>query len=473
MPAVTRAVGAATLALIVGSFAGCGPARERPIGFDNVVLVTIDTLRADHLGAYGYPRPVSPFIDSLAAEGVRFDRAIASSSHTAPSHTSIFTGQHPARHGVLFNGVKLQPGIPTLASTFRDAGFDTAACVSVRFLRGSARGFETRSFHSRAGFRRAEQTVDRALEWFESRDGDSKFFLWVHFFDVHSSNEKARPPADLLEVMRQDSRQRGEDLRGFLIQRHGISSAFLDGERSRFAGMGSFERFDRYDAQIASVDRQLRRLFEGLDSSSQRSKTLFVVTADHGEGLGSHQYIGHGKHLYGEQIRVPMIFYGGDGSFTPRIIEQRVAHVDLFPTIAELAGVAVDADALELEGRSLVPLMRGVKSEIVEPAFSQRRPADMLRLRGGWRDELVLVAQADRFKYILHSVGEDELYDLAADPLELDNLIGTGQPEEDELAGWLARKYQWMVEHPLSESPDGVQIESEYVEELKALGYLN
>jgi len=473
MPAVTRALGAATLALIVGSVAGCGPAAERPIGFDNVVLVTIDTLRADHLGAYGYPRPVSPFIDTLAADGVRFGRAIASSSHTAPSHTSIFTSQYPARHGVLFNGVKLQPGIPTLASTFRDAGFDTAAFVSVRFLRGSARGFETRIFHSRAGFRRAERTVDRALEWFETRDGDSRFLLWVHFFDVHSSNEKARPPADLLEVMRQDSKQRGEELERLLVNDQGIPPEFLAREEERFEGMGSLERFDRYDGQIASVDRELRRLFEGLERPSRDSRTLWVVTADHGEGLGSHWYVGHGRHLYREQIRVPMIFYGGDGSFTPRIIEQRVAHVDLFPTIAELAGVAVDADALELEGRSLVPLMRGVKSESVEPAFSQRRPADTVRLRGGWPDELVLVAQVDRFKYILHSKGQDELYDLAADPLELDNLIGTGQPEEDELAGWLARKYQWMVEHPLSESPDGVQIESEYVEELKALGYLN
>jgi hypothetical protein len=96
-----------------------------------------------------------------------------------------------------------------------------------------------------------------------------------------------------------------------------------------------------------------------------------------------------------------------------------------------------------------------------------------VRLRGGWPDELVLVAEADRYKYILHSVGNDELYDLESDPLELDNLIGTGLPVEQELASWLARKYQWMVENPLAEAPEGVQIEAEYIEELKALGYLN
>ena len=95
------------------------------------------------------------------------------------------------------------------------------------------------------------------------------------------------------------------------------------------------------------------------------------------------------------------------------------------------------------------------------------------RIRGGWPDELVLVAEADRFKYILHSEGDDELYDLQADPLELRNLIGEGLPEEQELSGWLARKYQWMVENPLFEASEGVQIETEYIEELKALGYLN
>ncbi len=472
MTAVTRAAGAAILALIVGSMMGCTRAPEPSRSFDNVVLVTIDTLRADHLGAYGYPRPVSPFIDSLAAAGVRFDRAIASSSHTAPSHTSIFTAQHPARHGVLFNGVKLRPGIPTLATTFHDAGFETAAFASVRFLRGSAKGFSTRNFHSKAGYRRAERTVDRALQWLEDRDGESGFLLWVHFFDVHSSNLKARPPADLLEEMRQDSSQRGEELQSLLIEVHGIPPEFLAKEQERFEGMGPMERFDRYDAQIAFVDRELHRLFEGLESSTRGSRTLWVVTADHGEGLGSHQYIGHGKHLYREQIRVPLIFFGSGGGFTPRAIEQQVRHVDLFPTIAELAGVDLDADALELEGRSLVPLLEGAQLGTTGPAFAQRRPADNLRIRGGWPDELVLVAAAERFKYILHSVGEDELYDLEIDPLEQENLIGTGLPQEQELSSWLARKYQWMVEHPLTGSLEDVQIEPEYVEELKALGYL-
>ncbi len=232
------------------------------------------------------------------------------------------------------------------------------------------------------------------------------------------------------------------------------------------------ERFDRYDAQIAFVDRELHRLFEGLESSTRGSRTLWVVTADHGEGLGSHQYIGHGKHLYREQIRVPLIFFGSGGGFTPRAIEQQVRHVDLFPTIAELAGVDLDADALELEGRSLVPLLEGAQLGTTGPAFAQRRPADNLRIRGGWPDELVLVAAAERFKYILHSVGEDELYDLEIDPLEQENLIGTGLPQEQELSSWLARKYQWMVEHPLTGSLEDVQIEPEYVEELKALGYL-
>mgnify|MGYP001812935820 CR=1 FL=1 len=473
MKAATRALGVSILALAVVVGVSCGRAPETSARFDNVVLVTIDTLRADHLGAYGYPRPVSPFIDSLAADGVRFDRAISSSSHTAPAHTSIFTGHHPARHGVLFNGVKLQPGIPTLATTLRDAGFDTAAFASVRFLRGSAKGFDTRNFQSRAGYRRADRTVDRALEWLQGRDAEGRFLLWVHFFDVHSSNHKARPPAELLEEMRQDSEERREELRELLTGTHGIPPEFLSREDERFGGFGELERFDRYDAQIAFVDRELRRLSEGLEATNSDARTIWVVTADHGEGLGSHDYIGHGKHLYSEQIRVPLIFHGGAGGLTPAVVDQQVRHVDLFPTITELAGVTMAPEASGLEGRSLVPLMEGAALEGAEPAFAQRRPADKLRLKGGWPDELVLVAEADRYKYILHSKGEDELYDLETDPLERHNLIGTGLAEEEELSRWLAQKYQWMVENPLVESSNEVQIEAEYVEELKALGYLN
>jgi arylsulfatase len=473
MKVATRALGVSILAFAIAISVSCGPAPESLARFDNVVLVTIDTLRADHLGTYGYPRPISPFIDSLAAEGVRFDRAISSSSHTAPAHTSIFTGHHPAMHGVLFNGVKLQPGIPTLATTLRDAGFDTAAFASVRFLRGSAKGFETRNFQGRAGYRRADRTVDRALEWLQGRDREGRFLLWVHFFDVHSSNHKARPPAELLKEMRQDSKERGEELRELLTGTHGIPPEFLAREEERFGDLGELERFNRYDAQIAFVDRELRRLSEGLETSNPGSRTLWVVTADHGEGLGSHDYIGHGKHLYSEQIRIPLILYGGKDEITPGVIDQQVRHVDLFPTIAELAGVDLAMNELDLEGRSLVPLLDGVALDGAEPAFAQRRPADRIRLRGGWPDELVLVAEADRFKYILHSKGKDELYDLETDPLERQNLIGTGLPEEQELSNWLARKYQWMVDHPLVDSPEGVQIEEEYVEELEALGYLN
>jgi arylsulfatase A-like enzyme len=473
MSVVARSCGLVILALVVGSTLGCRGLDEPARDFDNVVLVTIDTLRVDHLGAYRYPRPVSPFIDSLAASGVRFDRVVASSSHTSPSHTSIFTAQHPARHGVLFNGVRLPQEIPTLASTLREAGFETAAFSGVRFLRGSARGFEIRNFHSRAGFRPAGRTVDQVLQWLENRDPSSRFLLWVHFFDVHSSSERAQPPADLLAGMRQDSSLRGDDLRRLLVEDQGIAPEFLSGEAERFNGLGELERFDRYDAQIASVDRELRRLFEQVEGATSGSSTLWVVTADHGEGLGSHGYIGHGKHLYGEQIRVPLILYADGWRLGQNIIEQRVRHVDLFPTIAELVGVGLDAEALELEGRSLVPLLAGDRWANDEPAFAQRRPADKLRIRGGWPDELLLVAEGERFKYILHGSGPDELYDLEADPLERENLIGRGLAEEQQLSSWLLHKYQWMVEHPLSGSSEEVEIEPEFLEELEALGYLN
>jgi arylsulfatase A-like enzyme len=165
------------------------------------------------------------------------------------------------------------------------------------------------------------------LEWVEARDGAPGFLLWVHFFDVHNTNRKARPPADLIRAMRQDSKQRGEELRSLLVNAHGIPPESLAKEEKRAEGMGDLDRFDRYDAQIASVDRQLRRFFEELESSTPDSRTLWVVTSDHGEGLGNHHYGGHGKYLYGEQIHVPLIFYGGDGGIAPGTVEERVRHV--------------------------------------------------------------------------------------------------------------------------------------------------
>jgi choline-sulfatase len=462
MPVLRRAArGTLAAAALVATWilvVGCG-GRGRP--FDTIVLVTIDTLRADHLGCYGYPRPVSPFIDSLAAGGVRFERVVSSSSHTGPAHASLFTSQYPARHGVLVNGATLQAGIPSLASVLSEGGFETAAFVSVGFLRSVTHGFDfvDSSTPGHKRYRRAALTVDAALRWLSRRETTRRQFVWIHLYDVHQTQRDHRVPQPGLEARMQEAgHRRAEILRPLWMEQLGVKAP----ELARLLW-----RIDRYDAQLAYVDAELQRLVETASAGGRR--TLWIVAADHGEGLGDHHYTGHGRYLYQAQLRVPLIFFGGDRWHAGAVVQGMVRHVDVLPTVLELAGVEPPPGA-GFEGRSLVGrLARPSAAADAAYAFSQRRPPDQMRLDNGWQPGLLLAAQGERYKYILSSDGQDEFYDLRADPRELNNLVGEDLEAKDELRRWLARKYQGLLGDPLA--PAG-QIEGEYVEELKALGYL-
>ena len=453
-------LGVALCVSVVVALAGCA----RRTTFDHVVFVTIDTLRADHLGCYGYPLPTSPFIDSLAAAGVRFERAIASSSHTAPSHASMFTSQYPARHGVLFNGLELDQGIPTLASLFGEAGFDTAAVMSLRFLNGVTSGFHDVRGPGRRKIApwRARRTLDAAIAWLESRDRDRRFFLWVHLFDPHEWwHKRARPDEVQLERMSEAAKRDQDRMLRFWQTEQGITAEDLRPDKIVV-----------YDAQIALVDEQLQRLYDVVREREAGARILWVITSDHGEGLGSHGLAGHGKHLYQEQVRVPLILHGGPGWQGGRVVPEMVRHVDLLPTLAELAGVTIDTEALGVEGVSFVPLLLGDEHERAPRfAYSQRRPADERRLRQGWSDELVIAAQTTRYKYILRTEGKEEFYDLESDPLEMNDLAAEDLPEKERMARWLAGKYESMLKSPLADSGE-VEIDEKYLEELRALGYL-
>lgn len=449
--------------LLLGFSGACSGTDEAEL--DHVVLVTIDTLRADHLGAYGYPRPVSPFLDSVAAQGVRFDNAVSSSSNTGPSHASMLTSQYPMRHKVLRNGVKLRPAVPTLAGILAEQGFDTAAFVSIGFLSTVAQSFETAPNRRRESYKRANVMVDSALDWFGTRSPGQPFFLWVHFFDVHDSSRDEEMPEPHFSRMKADSEERGSGFSEMLQSEFGIPPAAVE-------ELG--DGFDRYDSQIAFVDEQLRRLVGTLEAQVANERILWIFTADHGQGLGNHDYWGHGKHLYSEQIHVPLIFYGSEDWRGGRVVDRMVRHVDLLPTVADLLGVPLDSEGLQIEGISLKGLLSGSEANPgIDFAVAQRRPADVERRKQGWEPGLVLAAQNDRYKYILHSHGQDELYDLLADPRERTNLVGSGLEVEKSLAGWLTGKYEWMRAHPLVGTPDDPKIDEEFIEELKSLGYLN
>jgi arylsulfatase A-like enzyme len=445
--------------ILVPALAACRSPKPR---FETVVLVTIDTLRADHLGCYGYLRPTTPFLDGLAQRSLLFRNAIASSSHTAPSHASLFTSLYPAQHQVLVNGVVLSPDIPSLAGLFGSAGYQTAGFTGVGFLASLESGFEhlDTDMPEKARYRPADHVVDRALQWWARRDRSRGRFLWVHLYDPHEHGPRAEIPASHLETMRADSESRGQEFFDYLEGSRGISVSDLESS------------FDRYDAQIAFADAQLQRLFEAT-VLEENGPSLWVVTADHGEGMGSHGYIGHGQYLYAEQLRVPLLIHASDGSLPARQVQHLVRHVDLMPTMLELAEVGFDRDAARIEGHSFVPLCKDQGASVpIDFAFAQRRPADARRLELGWIDGSVIAGQDSRYKYILSSRGPDELYDLQTDPLELHNLIDQQPPETQRLYDWLTRKYHALQQDARSDSSKSQQIEERFLENLKALGYI-
>jgi arylsulfatase A-like enzyme/Tfp pilus assembly protein PilF len=387
--------------------------------------VTIDTLRADHLGCYGYAGAATPVLDALSARGARFATAIAQVPLTTPSHASILTGLTPLRHGVRDNGDYVLPdAIPTLAEAFHDAGYRTAAFVSGfpldrRF--GLARGFDVYDDHlphgddrRRSAYveRRADLTTAAARSWLEDAP-TAPWFLWVHYFDPHSPYE---PPPALA---------------------------------ARFAG-------HPYDGEIAFVDAQLGALLGLLETKGRAARTLVLVTADHGESLGEHGEETHGVFVYDATLRVPWIMAGP--GIRPGLVPAVVARgIDVAPTLLDLAG-AIPPRA-PMEGRSLGPALRGGTMPD-EPAYAESLFA---RLRLGWAP--LHAWRTARFKLI--DAPRPELYALDADGGETRNR-STDEPD-------VAERMRRDLRAALSARPPDAAADSgpDAAERLRALGYLS
>lgn len=423
---------------------GCGSPTPR---FDNVVLITIDTLRVDHLGAYGYPRATSPFIDSLAADGVLFRNAFSASSHTAPAHTSMLTSLSPARHGVLKNGVALSDNVETLAGVLSQHSFESAAFTSVSFLQGIGGDFD----HLDAQARTGGETVEAALSFLRQRRSEKRLFLWVHLYDVHRHTKSGRVPKRfrdrVLETPAPPLRRPGSERNAF--QRRDL---------------------DRYDGRVAYVDSEIQTLYEAMQSCCVEGSALWIITSDHGEGLGDHDHMGHGRYLYNEQVHVPLVLHAPDGQLPVSEVDALARHIDLMPTVLELVSLpAFEADQ-SMEGRSLVPHLDSAEGAMpVEIAFSQRRPTDEMRAELGWEEGLVITAQSLEAKYIYNEGRDDEFYDLETDPHELENLMEENRPEAERLKRWLMQSYAEMQKNSPGEPSE---IQPEFVDELRALGYI-
>lgn len=415
-----------------GAAVGQLPRGVRPEDL-NVLIITLDTTRADRLGAYGWPQSATPEVDRIAREGVLFEHAITPAPLTLPAHASLFTGTYPQHHGVRDNGgFVLDERQTTLAERLKAQGMTTGGFVGAYVLDrrwGIAQGFDTYADDfdlskfettSLAEVERpANEVADRALAWLERVKG-SRFFGWVHFYDPHSPYAPPEP------------------------------------YRTRYE--------DRpYVGEIAFVDAQIGRLRSFLDAEQLLDRTVIVVLSDHGESLGDHGESTHGFFVYEPVIHVPLLIRAPYDMLRGRRVADLVRTVDVLPTVLDLIGVPPPDGAKGdvVEGRSVVPLMTGAVKELQLSAYAE---ALYPRYHYGW-SELKSLTEG-RFKYI--EAPRPELYDLVQDPREAHNIYPTRQALGDRMAAVLKAA----ATNGETASATPVTVDPEVRARLAALGYV-
>ena len=434
---VLSSLGRAFLLLGVAPF--LGSCRQNKPPRPNILIITVDTLRADRVGCYGYSGGLTPNVDALAKDGLVFERGVAQVPLTWPSHAAIFTGTYPFHNGVQdFTGQPLSDRFRTLAESLKDHGYTTGAVVSSFVLDrswGLARGFQSYDdafagqefLQKNLGLveRRAEESVNHAVGWLEAHP-NQPFFLWLHLYDPHSPYNPPEP------------------------------------FRSQYAKQP-------YEGEIAYADSQLGRLFAWLKQApnSLYDNTLIVFLSDHGESLGEHGEREHGFFVYDSTVRVPVVLKPPKSA---GLVAQRVAEaietIQVGPTVLELVEVQ-DSIQKQFQAASLVPLVNGKPHGPVRPAYSETfYPANSF----GWSP--LRSMQTARYHFI--DAPEQELYDHQADLSENNNLAAKNVTVATSLR---AQLNQLLANYPASAAASGgaasgTTASPEVMEKLRSLGYV-
>ncbi len=423
----------ALLGFVIAAAIGCPSSPGAPA--PSVILITVDTLRADRLGCYGNNTIATPAMDSLARDGVLFRRAIAQVPLTAPSHAAILTGTYP-----MWNGLRdwadhgLRPGVPTLAEIYKRHGYATAAFVSAFVLDsmwGLNRGFDHyddwfkaedyKAMRHLGLERRGAETVDRSIVWLKSRP-TGPFFLWLHLYDPHAPYEPPEP------------------------------------FKSRY-------RDCPYDGEVAYADQELGRFFSFLKSTDLYNSTLLVLTSDHGEGLGEHQEKEHGFFIYNSSVHVPLIVKFPAG-YAPqqRSVASVVNTVDIAPAVVQSCGFP-SADTSTFQGQSLLGLVERGSASAPRYGYSES-----LYPGNFFGSHPLLGVQTQRYHYI--RAPKEELYDLEQDPQESVNILSekrsVAHALREYLQGGLTR-----FRPPAGEADQGAVTDPETIEKLRSLGYVS
>ncbi|MDD8021130.1 MAG: sulfatase-like hydrolase/transferase [Acidobacteriota bacterium] len=398
----------------------------------NVILVTMDTTRADHLPLYGYGAVETPNLNELGSKGVVFEQCATASPLTLPAHCSILTGFYPPYHGVRVNGNNaLRDDLTTLAEVFSLAGYQTAAFIAAFVLDGRwglKQGFDYyddqfdlkkyKQLDLGQVQRPGDEVVNSALDWLGKNSG-APFFAWVHLYDPHLPYQPSEP----------------------YFSRYNYSPPF-----------------SLYDGEIASMDEQIGRLYKWLKGNGLENKTIIVLVGDHGEGLGEHGELAHGYFIYDYAVHVPLIISTPDKKLQNRRVQLEVSTVDIFPTLLEMTGLKARSG----QGRSLLPVMSGRKEKEI-PAYCESMSPS---LHYGWSPLLGL--RTSHFKFI--DAPRPELYDLKNDPGEQhevqNKFPGAGLNLKRELDSLLEKIGQGAPE------AQAANLDAETVQRLAALGYI-
>ncbi len=446
--------------------------RKSAVRFDTVVFITIDTLRKDHVKSYGYPFETSPFIDKLNNEGVVFNNAFTASSHTAPSHTTMFTGLYPQRHKVLRNHDSLSKDIYNIKKHFENHGFKTIGFPATRFLDGKV-SFDKlgekyydriKKIGSAGWFLLVNQNIERVKAWFEDTtpNKNDKLFLWLHLYDVHQWAKTGKLPEKYFEFV--DSLKKDPKYYDYLTKEQHIPESFFESKEDMLT------KISTYDAKLRWVNEELISFLDFLKDERKDSKILIVLLADHGEGLGNHNYAEHGKYLYEEQLRIPLIFWSNTKEFLSKKRDSLISSVDLFSTISDLVGIPLSEEQLKnQDGISFKNIILGdTDSELREYIFAERRPKDTAMIRQDWIDGKVKAIADKKSKYIYNEKAENEFYNLTIDPFELDNIA----KNEEKLVKKYDKKLHYILTDDFSDKIEDQNLTKKEIKELKALGYL-
>lgn len=459
-----------SLALAWVLLCACSDAVEPgPVARPDVVLVSIDSLRADHLGAYGYARPTSPTIDRIAASGVRFDQAISTTSWTLPAHAALFTGLYDSAHGLVDNGQRMADAHVTLAEVLRDHGYHTAGFFGAPYLHptfGLGQGFDVyqncmtpelasaesarADSFSASSFAHADVTGPRTLAavqtWLEDLD-ERPFFLFLHLWDVHYDYI---PPREYVELF-------DPDYSGSIDGRNYYYSLAVH------AGMPARDRehvIALYDAEIRFTDDILGRVLDALEERGRLRDAIVVVTADHGEEFFEHGFKGHQRTLYDEVVRVPLVVSWPGRLPGGATVEDPVRLIDVMPTVLALAGLPAPA---RVQGRDVAPLWRG------EPLAEEPALTELLVAGRSLR-----ALRTARYKWFADWTEQPAHgYDLERDPEERHPV----RAPEDELARGLQRLDQDLASslayrREVGGDPLTAEAGDSLWERLRALGYV-